>query len=57
MEMNMRLLGTPKISDISPKHVITKDLTSHYAMQAPSMLAKEVYIPLQTQVGQANARL
>lgn len=57
MEMNMRLLGTPTLKDVGPQHVITRDLVSHSGNMPQSMLAREVYIPLQTQLGAANARL
>lgn len=50
LEMVMRLLGTPKLSDISRKHVIYNELSNHYITNASDSLARQVYIPLETQM-------
>jgi len=49
LEMCMRLMGTPTIQDIKEAHVITKNLSDHFAMQPRDNLMNDVYEPLVTQ--------
>jgi len=49
LEMCMRLMGTPTIHDIKPAHVITKNLSDHFAVQPQDNLMNGVYEPLVTQ--------
>jgi L-lactate dehydrogenase (cytochrome) len=51
----MRLMGTPKLSDITERHVCIKNLADHFAVQAPDFLSRSTYEPLIT--GLAHARL
>ena len=49
LEMCMRLMGTPTIQDIKPEHVITNNLSDHFATQPADNLMNGVYEPLKTQ--------
>jgi len=49
LTMCMQLMGTPSLDRITPKSVITDDLSHHYAMQPVDMLQRETYIPPVTQ--------
>jgi L-lactate dehydrogenase (cytochrome) len=46
LEMCMRLMGTPTLKHITANHVITKNISDHFAMQPSDGLADSSYIPL-----------
>jgi L-lactate dehydrogenase (cytochrome) len=46
MEMCMRLMGTPKLSDIGRKHIITKNLADHMSVPLHASLPEASYEPL-----------
>jgi len=46
MEMCMRLMGTPKLSDIGRKHIITKNLADHMSVPLTASLPEASYEPL-----------
>ncbi len=48
LEMVMRLMGTPTISDIKPSMVQVRNISDHFVAQAPDSLAQRTYIPLST---------
>merc|ERR1712193_45029 len=43
MEMCMRLMGTPKLSDIGRKHIITKNLADHMSVPLTASLPEASY--------------
>jgi len=46
MEMHMRLMGTPSISDITRDMIITRNLPDHFAPGPTDYLTTQVYSPL-----------
>merc|ERR1719160_1043690 len=46
MEMHMRLMGTPKIEDITRDMVITRNLADHFSPSPVDYLSQQVYEPL-----------
>jgi L-lactate dehydrogenase (cytochrome) len=50
LEMVMRLMGTPKLQDLTPSCVVTRDLSSHPSASPRDFLHEDTYEPLRTQV-------
>merc|ERR1711972_258279 len=46
LEMHMRLMGTPTISDMTPEMVITRNVADHFVMSPTDYLTQQVYSPL-----------
>jgi len=55
MEMVMRLMGTPRVCDITHDHVITRNLPDHFAAQPADYLAGDTYQPLRTAAAAARS--
>jgi L-lactate dehydrogenase (cytochrome) len=47
LEMCMRLMGTPTLAHITPNHVLTRNISDHFAVQGTDHLAASSYEPLQ----------
>merc|ERR1712157_656824 len=43
LEMHMRLMGTPTISDMTPEMVITRNVADHFVMSPTDYLTQQVY--------------
>ena len=54
MEMAMRLMGTPRIADLTDAHVITRDLPRHASPAPRDFLAEDTYEKLQTQAARVG---
>ena len=48
LQMCMRLMGTPTVGDIEPGMIQTRNISDHFAAQAPDSLQQAVYEPLST---------
>jgi len=48
LEMCMRLMGTPAIGHITEDHVLTKNLSDHFAVQPRDNLLNDTYEPIRT---------
>merc|ERR1712050_112938 len=46
LEMHMRLMGMPTVSDMEPDMVITRNVADHFAMMPTDYLTQQVYSPL-----------
>jgi L-lactate dehydrogenase (cytochrome) len=57
MEMNMRLIGASKISDLNPSMVDTRGLSMHTASVPVDTLGLNVYDPLLGPQEKAKAKL